>query len=89
MNLQEANEILQELYEKGEIVKKLDDRGQPMLREFHQVFVHPEYATPEELAFWRSEHPGQLVAASWSRPGAFRTAASWSRREAFRTVEEP
>jgi len=56
-------EVIQSLYDEGLVVKVLDDKGRPELRlgplsgELQQAYKLRDFATPEELVFWRNEHP--------------------------------
>ena len=67
---QEIYDGIQELYEKGKLVKALDDKGQPTLKldsvgQLQPVLKLYIHATPEELVFWCSEHPGRKLLVDW------------------------
>jgi hypothetical protein len=47
---------LRNLYRSGQIVKALDDSGQPFFRNGRQVYKYIKYATDSERAFWKWEN---------------------------------
>jgi hypothetical protein len=51
-----AEEALDGLYKEGVFVKALDESGEPLFRNGHQVYRLAEAATAAERAFWRREN---------------------------------
>ena len=55
-NLEVIEEVMNDLYKEGMLVKALGESGQPLLRKGQQVYKHIDYATEAELAFWHTEN---------------------------------
>lgn len=58
-----ARQALESLCDEGVMVKELDGNGRPLLYlssvtgKLEQVYKLSDAATPEELEYWRKEHP--------------------------------
>lgn len=51
-----AQEAMDSLYKDGDVVKALDESGEPRLRNGQQVYRLAEYATPAERTNWNREN---------------------------------